>query len=61
MLKVLPKNLTKRNILNHNIQRKIQQNIAQQTLHLIQNGLNDLRHKLQKVIKDMEDQYEHVF
>lgn len=61
MLKVLPKNLTKRNILNHNIQRKIQQNIAQQTLHLIQNGLNDLRHKLQNVIKDMEDQYEHVF
>lgn len=46
LMAVLPKQLTKRKILNPNSQREIQEMISQNTLELLQNQLGELRQAL---------------
>ncbi|EHJ06769.1 dynamin family protein [Staphylococcus simiae] len=53
MLNHLPKQLTKRKILNPTSQREIQQQITDQTLALLQHGLNELRQQLDSKVAQM--------
>ncbi|SLD26289.1 Uncharacterised protein [Mycobacteroides abscessus subsp. massiliense] len=53
MLQSLPKQLTKRKIVNPKSQKDIQAHIANQTLELLQDDLNSLRRQLNDYIHEM--------
>lgn len=61
---VLPKQLTKRKILNPNSQREIQETISANTLDLLQAQLSELRQALISYVstltKEAEDTFNHL-
>ena len=61
MLQSLPKQLTKRKIVNPKSQKDIQEHIANQTLELLQDDLNSLRRQLNDYIHEMTQLAEHQF
>ena len=61
MLQSLPKQLTKRKIVNPKSQKEIQEHIANQTLELLQDDLNSLRRQLNDYIHEMTQLAEHQF
>ena len=61
MLQSLPKQLTKRKIVNPKSQKDIQVHIANQTLELLQDDLNSLRRQLNDYIHEMTQLAEHQF
>lgn len=61
MLQSLPKQLTKRKIINPKSQKDIQEHIANQTLELLQDDLNSLRRQLNDYIHEMTQLAEHQF
>lgn len=56
MIAALPKQLTKRKILNPNSQRDIQEQIANVTLELLQDGLSELKQELNDYVQQMSRQ-----
>ncbi|PZP92900.1 MAG: dynamin family protein [Staphylococcus capitis] len=61
MIAALPKQLTKRKILNPNSQRDIQEQIANVTLELLQDGLSELKQELNVYVQQMSRQAETQF
>ncbi|MFF5513779.1 dynamin family protein [Staphylococcus capitis] len=61
MIASLPKQLTKRKILNPNSQRDIQEQIANVTLELLQDGLSELKQELNDYVQQMSRQAETQF
>lgn len=61
MIAALPKQLTKRKILNPNSQRDIQEQIANVTLELLQDGLSELIQELNVYVQQMSRQAETQF
>lgn len=61
MIAALPKQLTKRKILNPNSQRDIQEQIANVTLELLQDGLSELKQELNDYVQQMSRQAETQF
>lgn len=61
MIAALPKQLTKRKILNPNSQRDIQEQIANVTLELLQDGLSELKQELNDYVQQMSRQTETQF
>ena len=61
MIAALPKQLTKRKILNPNSQRDIQEQIANVTLELLQDGLSELKQELNDYVQQMSLQAETQF
>lgn len=61
MIAALPKQLTKRKILNPNSQRDIQEQIANVTLELLQDGLSELKEELNVYVQQMSRQAETQF
>ncbi|MBE9411056.1 dynamin family protein, partial [Staphylococcus epidermidis] len=61
MLQSLPKQLTKRKIVNPKSQKEIQEHIVNQTLELLQDDLNSLRRQLNDYIHEMTQLAEHQF
>lgn len=61
MIAALPKQLTKRKILNPNSQRDIQEQIANVTLELLQDGLSELKQELNDYVQHMSRQAETQF
>ncbi|MEJ7179564.1 dynamin family protein [Staphylococcus capitis] len=61
MIAALPKQLTKRKILNPNSQRYIQEQIANVTLELLQDGLSELKQELNVYVQQMSRQVETQF
>lgn len=61
MVTSLPKQLTKRKILNPNSQRDIQEQISNVTLELLQDGLNELKQELKDYVQQMSHQSETQF
>ncbi|MBF2260394.1 dynamin family protein [Staphylococcus capitis] len=61
MIAALPKQLTKRKILNPNSQRDIQEQIANVTLELLQDGLSELKQELNDCVQQMSRQAETQF
>lgn len=61
MVTTLPKQLTKRKILNPNSQRDIQELISNVTLELLQNGLSELKQELKDYVQQMSYQSETQF
>lgn len=61
MIAALPKQLTKRKILNPNSQRDIQEQIANVTLELLQDGLSELKQELNVYVQQMSRQVETQF
>ena len=64
MVAALPKQLTKRKILNPNSQREIQETISANTLDLLQAQLSELRQALISYVstltKEAEDTFNHL-
>lgn len=61
MIAALPKQLTKRKILNPNSQRDIQEQISNVTLELLQDGLSELKQELNDYVQQMSLQAETQF
>lgn len=61
MIAALPKQLTKRKILNPNSQRDIQEQISNVTLELLQDGLSELKQELNDYVQQMSRQAEMQF
>lgn len=61
MIAALPKQLTKRKILNPNSQRDIQEQISNVTLELLQDGLSELKQELNDYVQQMSLQTETQF
>ncbi|EEE49610.1 dynamin family protein [Staphylococcus capitis] len=61
MIAALPKQLTKRKILNPNSQRDIQEQISNVTLELLQDGLSELKQELNDYVQQMSRQAETQF
>ena len=61
MIAALPKQLTKRKILNPNSQRDIQEQIANVTLELLQDGLSELKQEQNVYVQQMSRQAETQF
>ena len=61
MIAALPKQLTKRKILNPNSQLDIQEQIANVTLELLQDGLSELKQELNVYVQQMSRQAETQF
>ncbi|UDI78271.1 dynamin family protein [Staphylococcus taiwanensis] len=61
MVASLPKQLTKRKILNPNSQREIQEEISVNTLNLLQNQLSEFRHALIEYVSTMNKEAESEF
>lgn len=61
MIAALPKQLTKRKILNPNSQRDIQEQIANVTIELLQDGLSELKQELNVYVQQMSRQAETQF
>ncbi|RIM42221.1 dynamin family protein [Staphylococcus capitis] len=61
MIAALPKQLTKRKILNPNAQRDIQEQISNVTLELLQDGLSELKQELNDYVQQMSRQAETQF
>lgn len=61
MIAALPKQLTKRKILNPNSQRDIQEQIANVTLELLKDGLSELKQELNDYVQQMSRQAETQF
>lgn len=61
MIAALPKQLTKRKILNPNSQRDIQEQIANVTLELLQDDLSELKQELNVYVQQMSRQAETQF
>lgn len=61
MIAALPKQLTKRKILNPNSQRDIQEQISNVTLELLQDDLSELKQELNDYVQQMSRQAETQF
>lgn len=61
MVQALPKQLTKRKILNPNAQRDIQEEISDASLELLQNGMSEFKQQLKHYVQDMSQQAEQQF
>lgn len=61
MVGALPKQLTKRKLLNPNSQRDIQEQISDTTLKLLQNGMSAFKQQLDSYVHQMSRQAEDQF
>lgn len=61
MMSELPKQLTKRKILNPNSQKEIHEYICQSTLELLQSNFNQLRQQLESYVDQMSSEAEEQF
>ena len=61
MVDALPKQLTKRKLLNPNSQRDIQEQISDTTLKLLQNGMSAFKQQLDSYVQQMSRQAEDQF
>ncbi|MEN2446861.1 dynamin family protein, partial [Bacillus sp. JR_15] len=61
MMSELPKQLTKRKILNPNSQKEIHEYICQSTLELLQSNFNQLRQQLESYVNQMSSEAEEQF
>lgn len=61
MLRQLPKQLTKRKILNPSSQHEIQEQITTATMELLQPRMSELRHQFETYINEMSSQSEETF
>ncbi|OHP65728.1 dynamin family protein [Staphylococcus sp. HMSC062A01] len=61
MINALPKQLTKRRILNPNTQRELQEQISSNTLELLQNQISEFRQALIQYVASMNKETEEKF
>lgn len=61
MINALPKQLTKRRILNPNTQRELQEQISSHTLELLQNQISEFRQALIQYVASMNKEAEEKF